>query len=206
MLFKKSLTAAAMLLFLNTTWAAPILTSFTDESVFFGEDQSLGYAFSSDTSTTITALGFWDSNRDGFNEDHEVALWDSAGTLLGSVDLTAGTGDTLIGDFRYANLTTAVSLIAGATYFLAGTTTEDFWVFQASNIVMQSGFNYLGSYFFDGTPGGQAVFPGSLAFSREYMTVNALSGEAAIPLPGTLALLSIGLIAVSRRLVKDKHA
>lgn len=179
--------------------ADPILASFDNPSVFFGQDQSLGYAFSSDTSATITALGFWDSGGDGFAANHEVGIWDAGGTLLGLVNLSAGTSNTLIGDFRYADLASAISLVAGATYFIAGTTAADDWVFQASNIIMDTGFNYLGSYFYSpsGNVGGSALFPNTLAADREYMTVNAFASESvSVPEPGTLALLGIGLLGI----------
>ncbi len=192
------LTVTALLVFSPfAANAMPILQSFTNPSVFFSQDQSLGYAFSSDSSATVTALGFWDSAQDGFAANHQVGLWNAAGTLLGLANLSAGTGDTLIGDFRYASLGSAVSLVAGATYFIAGTTLNDDWVFQASNITMAGGLNYLGSYFFapSGIAGGIARFPNAVAADREYMTVNALLGGVIrqVPEPGTLALLGLGL-------------
>ncbi len=104
---------------------AQVLASFESPSVFGSQDNSLGYAFSSSQSTSITALGFWDNNSDGFSADHQVGLWDAAGALLGLVNLSQGTGNTLIDGFRYADLASSVTLNAGATYFLAGTTLGD---------------------------------------------------------------------------------
>jgi len=170
--------------------AAPILTSFDNPSVFFSQDHTLGYAFSSNTNTSITALGFFDSDFDGFAAGHQVGLWDSGGTLLGQVNLGAGTVETLIGDFRYANLSSSINLIAGDTYYLAGTTVSDDWVYQASNIVMDSGINYLGSYYISGA----FAFPSNYASSREYVTVNAITSS--IPEPASIALLGLGLAGI----------
>lgn len=168
--------------------ASPILTSFDNPSVFYSQNHTLGYAFSSDTNTSITALGFYDSGLDGFAAGHQVGLWNNSGTLLGQVSLGVGTIDTLIGDFRYSNLSSSIDLIAGATYFLAGTTASDDWVYQASNIVMDTGINYLGSYY----TSGAFAFPSASAASREYMTVNALTSSA-VPEPTSIALLGLGL-------------
>ncbi|OUS28446.1 hypothetical protein A9Q99_13080 [Gammaproteobacteria bacterium 45_16_T64] len=187
-----------------STHATPILSSFTQPAVYFSQDHSLGYAFSSDTDTTVTALGFFDSNSDGLSADHEVGLWDASGSLLGLVDLSAGTGESLIDEFRYGFLSTGVNLLAGLTYYLAGTTNADDWVYQASDIVMDTGINYLGSYY---TPnvGGSAKFPPILAPSREYMTVNALTAVR-IPEPETILMFTLGLLGLklSRRSIVKK--
>ena len=177
--------------------ASPIVTSFDNPSVFFSQGHTLGYAFSSDSSISITGLGFYDSNLDGFTSAHQVGLWDHVGTLLGQVDLSAGTGDILIDNFRYADLSSSINLVAGATYFLAGTTVSDDWVYQASNIVMDTGINYLGSYYATGA----FVFPTNSAISREYMTVNAITSSVAVPEPTSIVLLAIGLVGfgLSRR-------
>lgn len=187
----KKITFCAMFLVIMLvnaqSQASPILTSFDNPSIFFSQSHTLGYAFSSDTSTSITALGFFDSNLDGFSAGHQVGLWDSGGTLLGQVSLGSGTGETLIGDFRYSNLSSSIAISAGATYYLAGTTASDDWVYQADNIQMDSGINYLGSYY----TSGSFSFPSNFASDREYMTVNAIT--ASVPEPASLALIALGL-------------
>lgn len=181
-----------------TTNAAPILQAFTGPSVFFGQDHSLGHAFSSSAATSLTALGVWESNGDGFASSHQVGVFNSAGTLLGLVTLSAGTSNALRSGFRYATLAAPVNLNASATYFLAGTTLDDDWVFQASSISMAPGFSYLGSYFTSFT-GGLAQFPASFAAGREYMTVHALTGADTVPEPLSLSLPGTGLAAMVAR-------
>jgi Domain of unknown function (DUF4082) len=83
--------------------------------------RTLGFDFTvGSTSLLVTALGLWDENQDGFNNSHSVGLWDNAGNLLGSVVLSSGTTDPLLGQFRYVTLTTPVTLLAGMTYVLGG--------------------------------------------------------------------------------------
>ena len=104
----------------------------------------------------------------------------------------------MIDDFRYANLSSAVNLVAGATNFLAGTTLADDWVYQATNIVMGAGQNYLGSYFTSpsGSAGGSAHFPDAAATDRQYMTVNALVANASVPEPSIIMLFGLGLLGL----------
>ena len=54
---------------------------------------------------TVSAFGYFDEGNDGFLTDHTVGIFDSAGNLLGSTTLLAGTGDPLINGFRYHAIT-----------------------------------------------------------------------------------------------------
>ncbi|WP_019613820.1 DUF4082 domain-containing protein [Psychromonas ossibalaenae] len=187
---KKIMFAIILMLSNIQAYAGPILSSFTSPAVFFSQSHTLGYAFSSDSNASVSALGFWDSSLDGFASSHRVGLWNGVGALLGQVSLSAGTGNTLINDFRYASLNAAVNLNAGETYYLAGTTANDAWVYQASNIVMDTGINYLGSYFVSNT----FDFPANFASDRQYMTVNAIISD--VPEPSALLLLTFALAGV----------
>ena len=63
----------------------PALISFTNPSVWYSQDHSLGYKFSVNSDIDVTALGFFDYNNDGLAYSHEVGIWDAAATLLASV-------------------------------------------------------------------------------------------------------------------------
>jgi len=67
---------------------------------------------------SVTDLGAFDLGEDGLNESHQVGLWDSSNTLLGSVTVPAGTGATLIGEYRYVSLALPVALSANTTYWI----------------------------------------------------------------------------------------
>lgn len=63
----------------------------------------------SGTGTTINSLGYWDQGGDGLGTSHIVSLYSYAGfgstyNLLASVTVAAGTGDPLIGGYRWVNI------------------------------------------------------------------------------------------------------
>jgi len=77
----------------------------------------------------VTALGLWDFGLGGFGYAHEVGLWNSSGVLLGSVLIPSGSAAPLDGQFRYQNLSAALTLFPGQRYvlgahFAAGDTTD----------------------------------------------------------------------------------
>ena len=83
-----------------------------------GGNITVGYDFTVGSSAIeLTALGIWDWNQDGLAEAHSVSLWDTAGNLLASTLISAGTVNPLVGEFRYATII-PITLSAGTTYVL----------------------------------------------------------------------------------------
>jgi len=72
-----------------------------------------GWVFSVSQDVTAVAVGFWDSNGDGLTSDHQVGIWDEAGTLLRSAVVVSSS--SLRGGFRYAGVD-PLPLQAGGTY------------------------------------------------------------------------------------------
>jgi len=102
---------------------------------------SLGIQFTANTEISVTSLGYYDFGGDGFLSSHVVGIFDSNGVLLGSTSLAAGTGATLVGDFRYQTIGPII-LSEGETYVMAATTNGnlDPWAYgtPGTNI---TGFN-----------------------------------------------------------------
>jgi hypothetical protein len=95
---------------LNNDSLGPFRNDFTG---MVGYDLQLGAS-----SQLITALGLLDETSNGLALPHQIGLWNSSGTLLGSVTVQAGTGGTLENGFRYVNWLSPVPVTAGQVYAL----------------------------------------------------------------------------------------
>jgi hypothetical protein len=82
---------------------------------------SFGFQFTTNELVTVSALGYYDDGGDGLMVDHEVGIFDSLGALLFSTTVEAGTGASLIGNFRYASIP-LLSLAANQVFTIAATT------------------------------------------------------------------------------------
>src|SRR5471030_598588 len=71
---------------------------FTSAQVATDSSLSLGFTFSTNSAVTVTSLGYYDDQLDGFATSHEVGIFNSLGNLLTSAFLSAGTGNSLSGD------------------------------------------------------------------------------------------------------------
>ena len=118
----------------STVEAAQPLLLGGNGSVRVGNGATIGYQFTiGATNLQVTALGIWDgandgsgSGADGLLVAHDVGLWSSGGTLIGSVTVPSGTAAFLDGEFRYVSLLAPVQLTTGqiyslGAYFPAGT-------------------------------------------------------------------------------------
>lgn len=180
----------------------PALTPI-DYAIYDGDGPwTLGYTFTADTPLSVTALGAFDWEHDGFAASHEVGLWDENGNLLASTAVVSG--DTLIGDFRYKAIS-AVTLTAGNVYYVG-----------ASNFGDGDPYGYSGSI---GTTWG--VVYGSSAYTQAtglefppylsgmqpgYYGGNLL--VAPVPEPETYAMLAagLGLIGLASRRKQGRRA
>jgi hypothetical protein len=82
-----------------------IAYSFQTAPVSYDDQLSLGFEFRTTQAVAVYALGYYDEGANGFSTPHEVGIFDSAGALLASAFLDSGTGDPLLGEFRYHNIT-----------------------------------------------------------------------------------------------------
>ena len=80
---------------------------------------TLGWVFSSNTTVTVTALGYYDDGSNGLAEVHDVGIFSSTGSLLFSTTIPAGNSGALIAGFRYVSIAPVVLSIGN--YTIAGT-------------------------------------------------------------------------------------
>lgn len=183
---------------------AQAIQSFTGGSIFSSyqaDGDTIGWYFQANANISVTHLGFWDNPTIStpILLEHPVGIWDSAGTLLGSVTVTPASG--AIGDFRYEALGSAVNLTAGSQYYLGafipvGNTGDDGYVSSVSNLLVAPEISFLGATRDPDGPQTGLVFPS--------ITSPGVAGRIGpnflfVPAPGTAALAALGLVALGRR-------
>ncbi len=124
-MIKRKIIILLAVLFLSSTYSFGSTTGFTTTSTYSGiglsvpSDRVYGWSFGTNVSLNVTDLGYFDSTfDDGLKYSHEVGVWDSNGTLLGSVTVPAGDSATLEGAFRFVTLDSPISLDAGQVYII----------------------------------------------------------------------------------------
>jgi len=88
----------------------------------------------------LDSLGFFDKNEDGLSSSHQVGIWNSGGTLLGSVTVQAHATSFLLDGFRYETISGGpINLQANQTYTIGAETFNggDIWPDCAAVIINQ---------------------------------------------------------------------
>lgn len=111
--------AVAALLLPAASFGAAI--EFANAPVTHDESLSIGFVFTTNDAISVTALGYFDDNQDGFLTNHEVGIFDLNGTLLVSSLLSAGSSGILEGHYRY-NAITPITLAGNTSFLIAATT------------------------------------------------------------------------------------
>ena len=198
----KKLLALTVLTF-STTFASTIAMITSGGGVGSNNTASFttGWDFTAFNPITITSLGYYDADEDGLENDHEVGIFDSTGTLLVSVMVPSGTSSTLTNGFRMVSITpfslaAGDYVIGGASAFsndgvlVPGTMTTD----PAISITDAGVYEY----------GASLVFPGTSTGGVPYASVNFEFTE--VPEPSTVLLSFGALTAVGLKKRFSKQA
>jgi hypothetical protein len=119
--------------------------------------ETRGYAFALNSSINVTGLGWFDLDGDGLVDSHEVGVWSSAGTLVMSGTVSAGTVDPLTGHFRYTSSIFGATLLDAGTYVVAGLSTADDATWRSiplADVTLAPQVSYIGNR----TNGSTGVF------------------------------------------------
>lgn len=172
---------------------APAVTVTGTPGALANGPYTLGYAFSTSQTFSVSGLGLFDADSDGLASAHDVGIWDAAGNLLASTTVGAGASGSLVSGFRFSSVT-PFNILAG-TYrvgavFLDG---SDFNFFGGDGVLTPAtGVTFLsGAY----ANGATLADPTTLAGGAPaYIGGNVLLGNptAAVPEPATWGMMLLG--------------
>lgn len=92
--------------------------SFSGFAAYNFGSYSVGWSFTVNQPTEVSSLGYFDHLNDGLTGTHEVGIWTSAGVLVTSAVVPAGTAAALSGGFRYVPI--PVSILPPGDYVIGG--------------------------------------------------------------------------------------
>lgn len=189
----RTFTLATCLLLLALAASAGSLglgVDFTTPTVDSTSGQwSLGYEFTTNQVVTVTGLAFYDDQKNGLTQPHDVGIYDSSGVLLASVMVTDS--DPLMSWFRVQNLDTPLILAAGQTYYVAAETGTENYTWNPGGFSVNPAINFVSSAYINSAT---LAFPGLPDSTVGYFGANFVLST--IPEPTTLTLLGIGLVGL----------
>ncbi len=177
--------------------ASNAIVSFTGgfQLSAFDTDETIGWVFTTDSALTVTALGWWTTDRGRTFADHRVSIWNDSGMLLGAVDIAAGPAND--GVWRFVDVA-PIALLAGGTYFIGGRDLfddGDDYITSVDTLVLAPGLTFLGSAV--SNSGAGFAFPGNIDFITTGGRFGPnfrfeTAGGGVIPEPATWAMLIAG--------------
>jgi hypothetical protein len=172
---------------------------------------SLGFQFTTNTAITIKSLGFYDYNKDGLTQDHDVGIYDATGNLL--VFTTVLTTDPPVSFFRFHDIT-PYTLSSGQTYYIMAVSGSEKYAYFTEEFTVDSSLTYVTDvWYWDFKLDPQRpqqtkklTFPNGSSETTQaqggaYFGPN-FSTDYVAPLPGSLFLVVsglLGLLGVGRR-------
>ena len=164
-----------------------------------GSYYSLGWSFKvGSDNIDVDALGFYDDQKNGLTQSHDVGIYDAQGNLLASTTVTPNA--VLSSWWRWSSLTSPLVLAAGQTYYIAAVNGSENYTWNPFGFVTAPGINFVQD---------QYIVSSTLAFPS--YSYNGSNGRAwfgpnfntstAVPLPASLLLMGPGLagLAVLRK-------
>jgi hypothetical protein len=164
---------------------------------------SIGWEFSVSQEIIVTSLGYWDEGGNGLVDSHDVAIWTSAGVLLGQTTVTNASPITVgsvsgLGSWKFEPLAGGLDLPVGryviGGFYPAGS--ADAFRFAGASTTTDPLVTYVAIRDSVSTPG--LVFPSAIGGSGAYFGPDFQFTPAAVPEPATLTLTALGIGALVR--------
>lgn len=159
--------------------------------------------FTANVNSYITEFGYYDDNNTNSSQ-HEVGLFNNAGTLLGSTTISAG--QNYSGNFDWASIA-PIALTAGQTYTIAGVSHGDTYGYYGLP-TSSSLFTFLRTDYY----GGASLFDSALDGADTHALYNGPNAVivdhlSSVPEPTSISLLAAGLFGfgLSRKIKRLKH-
>jgi hypothetical protein len=194
------LLALSLVVLLASPALAGLAVDFTGVNVnFTNGNWSMGWEFTTNGPVTVQALGFYDDNKDGLTQNHDVGIYNAAGVLL--VSTTVLTTDPLVSFFRMHNVASTV-LPGSDTYYIMAVTGSENYTWLTNGFTVDPSINFVQDAYFT-PPGGVLAFPnGFNVTGADGLFGPNFSTTGVAPLPSTLVFLGsglVGLIGLARR-------
>jgi hypothetical protein len=175
-------------------------------SGFFGSSGTAGWSFQVTTPLYLYGIGFFDpGSLSSLGTPVVVGLWDGAGNLLASGDLTNTTNDTVIpstdccGEWLFDTNGSPIETLAPGSYVIGAFVPEtQVFIAAATTAPTFPGITYGENLQITGAGLAEPNFtdaPFGLAFFGPNLLVGAI--PASIPAPATFPLISGALLLIS---------
>jgi len=185
---KKLLVILSLFIFAGSASATILRVNSPSNSLYTNGSWSFGTIFTIGADDiNVTSLGGFDAYGDGFNSASiQVGIFDEVtNALLASTNVLST--DTLIGDYRYSDITDLL-LTSGDQYRLVAVSGSDLYnypTYSFDSAVTVDGFGYCSS---------SALTSCNSFTENDYGMANFQFEIASVPEPSTLALLGLGLL------------
>ncbi len=160
---------------------------------------NLGYEFMANSNSTVTGLGVFDYNQDGFSQPQQVGLWSTSGVLLASAYVS--NSDPLNGFWRFAPIA-GVTLQAGQTYIVGSQGGEGYtWYTNGFTVAPEITYLHDEWVYLGNTSNNPLVMPNTTdgitaAQGGGFFGGNIEFGTTSVPEPASMFLLGSGLLGL----------
>jgi Domain of unknown function (DUF4082)/PEP-CTERM motif len=188
------IAAATLAVSAAAAHASPAIT-LTDPGLEYNAGAfTLGFEFTVANTTSLTALGVYDSGQDGLDSAAQVGVWDATGDLLLSATVPSGTDGTLDNDFRFVSVS-SFTLTAGTDYVIGayladgsasslGTDQGGAGSVDPNVIIIEDSYTNSSSLSFPNASDGHS--------GGAWLGANFETGAAGVPEPASWALMICG--------------